>query len=248
MGRTLAVIFDGDGVLFDTIPSHRKIQKLIDSEFPDLVYENKGRNATGFLRDLLKSRGMPPEQIEAALTKYLARWEERERELKPRIFSATNDTLAYLKSKKIFCGALTNRAPRNHNLRFFKDSGLDLKLLDFFILHKKGSAASFDQGHEECIYDKYSEYTYCLTPFAKPNPFAIMPVHHELSRLSGYPRCVVMWGDNIVDMEFAKGNGYKFVGVLSGVINNPDEWIAAGLHEASGDRIVKDISELTKIF
>ncbi|MBI2035199.1 MAG: HAD family hydrolase [Candidatus Liptonbacteria bacterium] len=233
------IIFDFDGVMADTIPKHEEFRSALAADFPGMNPGHAGKNAITELRAL----GFSNEKIE----EYLRGWQECEVAAKIKIFPGMNELLSALNQKGVFCGALTNRGPRPHNLRLFKDCGLELQHLNFFVLHKEGVLPSLVRGHESCIYDKYSDKYYCLTPYCKPDPLAIMPVYRLLSRLPGFPESLYYAGDSKLDLKFTKNVGIRFIGTLSGNVNDPDEWLEAGLDELNGDIIVGNIAEISQM-
>lgn len=246
-----AVIFDWDGVLFDSTLAHRNIKADLELVFPHAatVHNSKGRSTEDFLREQLHcSGGLEKEEIDVVIKQYLDAWYDLENRYGLKVFSGANELLSLLKEKHIMRGVISNRGPERHNFKIFKNSDLALGLLDFFVIHMDKALPSLEMDHESCSYDLYSGRAYCQTPFSKPDPLALSPVRQMLSGLPDYPRSVYYVGDNLIDLEFSRNNDFKFIGVLSGEISYRNAWLSAGLDESRGDMIVKDIGELLQIF
>lgn len=247
--KAKAVIFDWDGVLFDSTLAHRNIREDLEFEFPRLVESSKGRNAQEFLEEKLRDGGLSEIKINAVIKRYFEAWNDLESRYALKIFKGANELLSLLKEKHIRRGVISNRGPDRHNFKIFKNSDLALVLLDFFVIYMDKALPSLEKGHEDCFFDsRHSWIKYCLTPFSKPNPLALSPVRQMLSGLPDYPGSVYYVGDNSIDLEFARGNNFKFIGVLSGEVSYRNGWLSAGLDESRGDMIVKDIGELLRIF
>lgn len=231
-----AVIFDWDGVLCDSNNTHKKIREVLSPEFGYLTENSHGKSA----REFLVAKGADG----ATIAKYFEQWENLEKQFGASAFPDAAKTLVSLKIRGILCGALSNRGPYKHNFRTFAESGLNLNLLSFFILY---NSPAYSGVYGEEFYDETSRFYYQLSPFRKPDKSAVLPVQDLLMNCPGYPNSVLCVGDNIIDLEFARANGFKFVGVLSGDINEPSEWRRGGLDFGHGDMIIKDIGELLKI-
>lgn len=231
-----AVIFDWDGVLCNSIPSHKKMEKILKVEFGELAKSNGGKN----MRDFLNSQNASEETI----AKYFKRWEELEKTFGAPAHVGANEILTILNERDILCGALSARGPYPYNFRTFEESGINLSLLSFFVLYnsKKEKGLFVD-----ATYDQTSGKTYQLSPFSKPHELAAIPIQWMLERHHNYPHSVVYVGDNIIDLEYAIKNEFRFVGVLSGEVKSPEEWVYAGLSESNGDIIVNNINELLQI-
>lgn len=229
-----AVIFDGDGVIFDDIGIRDEIRRRLKEHFHlEREIESCGYEVMAVLSRLGFSR-----EFAAA---YLQMWERFETECGVRVFPGVNGLLRELRQKEIVLGIVTNRRVSFHNLRIFGNSGLELNLLDFFIM-QSGQANSFFEVWQPG-YQSYWHPIYRISEFPKPDHRSVEPALGQLKRLKNFPESVWYVGDSLVDLEFAKGNHFNFVGVLSGAVTDPEFW-----HGNFADIVVRDIIGLRQVF
>ncbi|MBI4119726.1 MAG: HAD family hydrolase [Parcubacteria group bacterium] len=227
------IIFDADGVTFNSIDTHARMRKELAAIFnvtPEQL-DYKGGEALRALTATFDKK---------TVKKYIALWDQKELEYGLRPVNKLNETLGYLKTKGIALGILTNRFTRFGILEVFKASGLDFSKIDFFVNHDPRPTITkikFLFGWLQKLHANH-----LLNKYPKPDPRAIAPALNFLKNLDGFPNSVYYIGDNLIDLEFARANGFGFVGVLSGNVKDPKEWRLAG-----ADAVIKDISELPRI-
>lgn len=227
------VIFDADGVIFDCIDTHEEIRRELAPIFGLAAnqLDHKGAEALRTLRTIFD---------EHAVQFYLSLWDKKEIEKGLKPVTGVNEVFNFLKSQGVKIGMLTNRVTRLGVLNTFRASGVDFSKLDFFINHDPKPALTklkFMFGVLEKLHANHF-----LNIHPKPDAKAVLPALSILKRLPRFPKSVYYVGDNLIDLEFARANGFGFVGVLNGAIKDRNEWRDAGV-----EIVIRDISEIPKI-
>lgn len=221
-----AIIFDGDGVIFDTTPLHKRVRQAVAERFGIAEFDFHGNDPA---RSLLE-RGLAPERV----SEYHDIFEEFELREGVKIFPFSNDVLAKLRERGLLTAIFTNRKARLHNLKMFHGSGLRFDLLHFFMMYEKRPWLKklnilFHPG-----FRKHVKPGYILTKHPKPNPAGILPALSKIKHLPNFPESVFYVGDNLVDFQFASSNGFQFIAVLSGATKERSVW------ESWGAKIIVD--------
>lgn len=225
-----AVIFDGDGVIFDTREIHQKIRRLLNRLNFIFGSENEISPLRGQeMRTALEKSGLNRFQFFL----YIRIWRLAEFFYRPKLINGANELIAALKREGRVVGLLTNRGSRACRLAILR-GGLDWRRLDFIVTCDPSlSPRAVRKLSRRAFPNQYSG------DFAKPDGRAVLPVRHLLRHLPGYPRSVYYVGDNLIDLNFARANGFRFIAVLSGNIQDPSVWLNAG-----ADLIIGNITSL----
>ena len=190
---------------------------------PANYFDDRGTEALKMLKEIFD---------EKTILRYLELWDKKELEKGLKPVTDANKVFDFLKRRDVKTGILTNRFTRPGVINTFRASGVDFSKLDFFVTH--------DPNPTTTLVEKI-HHNHFLNRHPKPDARAIAPALPILKNLPEFPKSVYYIGDNLIDLEFARANGFGFVGVLSGVIKDKNEWRAAG-----SDIIIKDISEIPK--
>lgn len=234
MGRYIsAVIFDGDGVLFDSKKVHYKILERLREILGETRFYFHGADT---IKEMMLA-GLSREII----AKYREIFDGTEDEFGVPVFIYANGCLLALREAGIMTAAFSNRKFRLHTFRMIQRSGLDLSLLDFFMLHDSTPWRSLwqylsDREARNCMQN------FTPTCYAKPDNRAILAVKNYLKNLLDFPFSVIYVGDNIIDYDFAKACGFGFIGTLCGAIEDPEVWKKTGVVN-----IVDHIGEIPKM-
>lgn len=207
------VMFDGDGVIFDTVPGHEAIGKICAREFGLTELDVHVADVRGtFAR-----AGLPPNTYE----RYMEIFSAYEEKHGVHVFPYVNHVLLDLRLCGYMTGIFTNRKLRLHNHQIFSSSGLDYDLIDFFMMY-------LVSGLEAPEIEKALLPIYTGAPFPKPIGMAAIPLTEKIQDIPGVPASVYYVGDNPLDFEFAKRNNFSFIGTLSGLTKTRKEWSRCG--------------------
>lgn len=220
MVRPEAVIFDWDGVVFDSGGAIKRMRAEL-ADFVGREFYFGGHDAFTSLQKLGLSR--------RAVNSYSRKWEAIERGMNIKIFPLANAVLKELREKRCLTGIVTNRRKSLHNLRVFASSGLDFGLLDFFIMRDEFCWKEKIRSALGLKYQKLCSPIYRTSEHSKPDPRMIEPISGELRELHDFPTSVWYVGDNLVDAEFARENDFSFAGVMCGSITDREVWRARGV-------------------
>ncbi|HEY4524056.1 MAG TPA: HAD hydrolase-like protein [Candidatus Paceibacterota bacterium] len=224
-----AVIFDGDGVIWDTVGLHDEISRQCAKEFGIEEFDIHSQDISG----IFISAGLPA----TAYQKYLDIFSAHEKNHGVFTFPFVNEVLRELRGRGYLTGVFSNRKMRRHNHEMFFGSGLDYDLLNFIML----PVAS---GPESEVNPKSFHSVYISTNFSKPCGFAAFPLYELIQEIPGAPWSVHYIGDNSIDLEFSKRANFSFKAVLSGLIKTRDAWMKLGVKVSA---IVPDIRNLLDI-
>lgn len=221
-----AVIFDGDGVIFDTHALHNEVGRACAAELGIKALDVH----SGDVREIFSRLDLGG----AAYKRYIEIFEAHELRRGIHVFPFVNQTLFDLRMRGFMTGIFTNRKLRQHNHEVFSASGLDYNLLDFFMMHL-GNSVEFDTSRLTLL------STYLPAPFAKPIGLAALRLFELIQDIPNAPDSVYMVGDNATDLEFARRNNFAFIGTLSGTVKSYSDWLRLG---AAADKIVPDVKSL----
>jgi phosphoglycolate phosphatase-like HAD superfamily hydrolase len=221
------VVFDGDGVIFDTVPGHEEIARICAREFGLEELDVH----VGDVRGTFARAGLPANSYE----RYMEIFSAYEEKHGVRVFPYVNHVLLDLRLCGYMTGIFTNRKLRSHNHKIFSGSGLDYDLIDFFMMY-------FVSGIEPPEIEKALLPIYTGAPFPKPIGMAAIPLAEKIQDIPGVPASVYYVGDNPLDFEFARRNNFSFIGTLSGFTRTREAWSRCG-----ATNIVPDIRSVVTL-
>lgn len=220
------VILDADGTALDTIALHDEIGRRCAEEFGIPDFDIHGPD----IRALFVKAGLSVE----AYQMYGEIFSAYEKEKGVHVFPFVNDVLYELRDCGYMTGIFSNRKMRAHNHEMFFNSGLDYKLIDFFMM-------PLPLVPESDVRPELLHPIYIPTNFSKPCGFAALPLIEMIQEIPGAPRSVTYFGDHPHDFIFANRCDFSFRGVLSGVVKSSHEWIKLGVPNTS---IMADIGNI----
>lgn len=153
---------------------------------------------------------------------YVRLWHLGEAQMRPRLFWDTNLVLETLAAKGIMTAIATNRPANKHFVELIREAKLNTRWLSFVLAYDAWPLLARFK-----LFMAQGVMLPCpVVPSRHPKPDLrfIHPVRHKLEALPGYPRSVLFVGDTLVDLEFAKQNGFTFAATLQGDCKDPAVW------------------------
>ncbi|MDP3947510.1 MAG: HAD hydrolase-like protein [bacterium] len=231
--RPEAVLFDFDGTLADSEGIHALIRQVVCKAMG--LDPQKFHTGGKALDEYFATIGLGRDEV--ALYRKL--WQLRETDYVLRAFPDANIVLEMLAWRGVRLGIVTNREATPYLVNAVVASGLNCDRILFLVAHHKNPFWARTR-----IFFAKGIMLPCPvipSPHPKPDPRFIDPVRHKLIGLPGYPRSVLVVGDTLVDLEFAKKNGFTFAATLQGALKDRAIWEA---HEA--DIILPRLCDLLK--
>lgn len=214
------MLFDLDGTLLNCARAHAHLRKTI-CEMMGLPAE---RMYSGGLRfeELFRAQGLSEEEQRL----YVRLWHLGEAQTRPRLFWDANLALEMLAAKGVIIAVATNRGATGRLVEFVRATKLSVERLSFILAHD-----DFPLLARLKLFMAHGIMLPCpIVPsrYPKPDPRFLDPVRRSLEVLPDYPRSVLFVGDTLVDLEFAKKNGFAFAGTLQGDCKDRAVWEAHG--------------------
>lgn len=251
------VIFDFDGVIFDSWQSNYKIIKFI-SKFTNYneeqIQKMWGMRGESFIKIITNKISWPINYFFQKIIYWTWRLKEISKNSEAKFFNNTLRTCKTLKNNGYLVGILTNRVSKTLKAVLKKLPNPPDYYFDFIQTHEL-SNKRVNLNCKNHICSKYS----------KPEIGAFVDFYcnflfKELEKNIGnnnfcHPKLELVYvGDTLTDFEFIKnineklshlGFKIKFFGVLTGPLNNKEKWIQWSNNEVSEENILKSTSELT---
>lgn len=214
------MLFDLDGTLLNCIRAHTRLRKMI-CEMMGLDAE-RFRSGGRISAELFREQGLGESEIRL----YRRLWYFGEAQIRPRLFWDANLVLEMLAAQGVMTAIATNRPADVYLVKLMRAANLNARRLLFVLA----------QGNRPFLARlklRMAEAFMLPCPVVpsrhpKPDPRFADPVRHLLEALPGYPRSVLMVGDTLVDLEFAKKNGFTFAATLQGDCRDRAVWEAHG--------------------
>ena len=231
--RPRAVLFDLDGTLLNCERAHARLRKTL-CEMMGLDAE-KMRSGGRVISELFREQGLGEKEYRL----YVRLWRLGEAQVRPRLFWDANLTFEMLAARGVMTAIGTNRPANAYLVKLLRAADLNVRRLSFVLAQdKRPLLARFKLFMAEGI---MLPCPVVPSRHPKPDPRFIEPVRHKLERLPGYPRSVLFVGDTLVDLEFAKKNGFAFAATLHGDLKDRAVWEAHG-----ADLILPRLRDLLK--
>lgn len=231
-----AVIFDLDGVIFDswpaTIEMARKITEELGREFnEDLLTETWGFTSHNWTKILFP--GEPAEEV-------VRRWVEKELNLRISLCQGAKYVLWWLKLWGFKTGVITNRRAGKLLCKVFDDNRWDARENFDFIQTIRARPPFFG------VYDNRRIHpNHFISSVAKPHPDSFFWIERFLRRRGIGKENVLFIGDTIgADLELARRIGIEFLGVMTGPIKSKEKWRDRG--GLDGKNVLKSVIELPR--
>ena len=210
------MIFDLDGVIFDSWPATIKVVREIKADFGETVDEefvakSWGLVGHGWSRILFPNS--PPEIIHR-------RWAEEERKIKIPLCPGVKKILSWLKIWEFKTGVITNRRAGRLLSKIIEDNQLDLTENFDFIQTVKA------RGQDFTIYNNHKLHpNHFFSVFTKPDGRSFRIIRWFLKNQGIEKENILFIGDTIgADLFLARNLGIEFLGVLTGPIDTKEKW------------------------
>ncbi len=241
------VVFDGDGVIFDTFATHWKFKlELLGrdsvSEEEDEAFRKTWGKIGRLVNEFIFARSPLSEKERKRVLK---KWRMKERREGVKMMPLADRVLVRLKMMGLKTVLCTNRAAGRHFAVAVKKSRLDVSLFDCVstFVDSDWNRWKFNLGFLK-IHPRHF-----ATPFPKPDVRSFGSVEKWLEESGIGKNEVIYVGDSLVDFELAAAAGLRFVGVLTGAVNSPEKWRKwCGLDYPNIVPSIGDLPERLKIF
>jgi len=222
-----AILYDGDGVIFDTWPIALEIWITLAKEFclpieTDCAIEENLRKNWGYPGHKMVSLVFPgknPDEI-------YEEWRKREREIVGKkslpLMKEAEKTILYFKEREIPQGIVTNRDSFYFRKHF---GGIPiLEKFDFIQSYKPKRSMFREILIRLAKKEKRIHANHLESPFFKPDPRVFEKPCEYLNGFDIEKAEMVYLGDTFVDRIASVGAGIDFIGVKSGPLNRDDLW------------------------
>ncbi len=239
--RKIAMVFDGDGVVFDTWPTAYLVWKTLSRKLEPKT-DNKITEATlrlywGLPGPLLVSKIFPGYDIEFVLKE----WKKIELKIRKgqdiQWMKGAKEMLAALKQRGIYRGLLTNRVAENLREKF---PGMSFEeYFDFIQTWRRPIA--WPKRLEFWLFKRLRPMhrLHLESPFHKPNPRVFNPIMALLAERNIDKQSLYFVGDTLTDYNAAKGGGVNFCGVKTGPLNHELLW-------PRGTLVINSVADIPK--
>ncbi len=230
------VIFDLDGVIFDSWPATIKVVREIKSDFGETIDDDfmaKSWGLIGHKWTKILFPNSPPEIVHR-------RWAEEERKIKIPLCPGVKEVLSWLKIWDFRAGVITNRRAGHLLRKVIEDNRLDLAENFDFIQTVKARGPDFG------TYDNRKLHpSHFFSVFAKPDAKSFRIIRWFLKNRGIGKENILFIGDTVgADLELAKRAGIEFLGVLTGPVDTKEKWrVWGGLDEK---HVLKSVIELPR--
>lgn len=234
--RIKAVIFDLDGVIFDSWPATIKVIRKIKAEFGETIDNDflaKSWGLVGYKWSKILFPKVPPEIVHQ-------RWVEEEQKIKIPLCRGVKEILRWLKIWDFQTGIITNRRSGHLLRKILEDNQLNLVENFDFIQTVRARGVNFG------IYSNYKLHpNHFFSIFTKPDIKSFRIIRWFLKNRGINMENILFIGDTVgADLELAKRVGIEFLGVLTGPVDTKEKWRAwGGLEEKY---ILKSVIELPR--
>lgn len=222
-----AILYDGDGVIFDTWPIALEIWIALAKEFclpieTDCAIEENLRKSWGFPGHKMISLVFPGKDPDEIFEK----WRKRERKIVGKkslpLIEGAEKTILYFKERGIPQGIVTNR----DSFYFRKHFGNIpiLEKFDFIQSYKRERSIFKEIWIALAKKEKRIHANHLESPFFKPNPRVFEKPCEYLNGLNIRKAEMVYLGDTFVDREASAGAKIDFLGMKTGPLNRDDLW------------------------
>lgn len=211
-----AVIFDLDGVIFDSWPTTIKVIKKIKDEFNETMDEDfiaKSWGMVGYQWVKILFPNASPEIIHR-------RWTEEEAKIKIPLCPAVKEILHWLKNWEFKTGIITNRRAGYLLKKVIEDNQLNLKENFDFIQTVRARGPNFGVYNNRKLHPNHF-----FSVFAKPDKRIFRSVRRFLKKEGIDKENILFIGDTIgADLKLARNLEIEFLGVLTGPIDTRKKW------------------------
>lgn len=219
------VVFDGDGVIFDTFATHWQFKlELLRRDSVDIETEEEFRRIWGKsgreVNEFIFARSPLGESERRRIAE---KWRRKERRGGIIAAPLAERALARLKTLGLKIGLCTNRAASAHLVAAIAKSEFNLNLFDFVSTYIDPEGSGMERLQFRCGLLKLHDCHFAV-PHPKPDPRSFAEIEKWLAR-NGVAKSEVLYvGDSLVDFKLAAAVGVKFIGVLTGAVNTPERW------------------------
>lgn len=231
-----AVIFDLDGVIFDSWPATIKAVKEIKADFGETIDDDFIAKSWGLVGHQWIKTIFPNSSPEIISR----RWVEEERKVKIPLCPGVKEILRWLKIWEFQTGVITNRRSGQLLSKVIEDNQLNLVENFDFIQTVKARGPDFGTYNNRKLHPNHF-----FSIFTKPDIRSFRPIRWFLKNRGISKENVLFIGDTVgADLELARRAGIEFLGVLTGPIDTKEKWRDwGGLEEK---RVLKSIIELPR--
>lgn len=230
------VIFDLDGVIFDSWPATIKVVKEIKADSGETIdddFISKSWGTDGHKWSQILFPNTPPEIVHR-------RWAEEESKIEIPLCPGTKEILRWLKIWEFKTGVITNRRAGRLLSKVIEDNRLDLSGNFDFIQTVKAWGPDFGTYNNRKLHPNHF-----FSVFAKPDVRSFRIIRWFLKNRGVERENVLFIGDTIgADLELARRIGIEFLGVLTGPVDTKEKWRDwGGLNEKN---VLKSVIELPR--
>lgn len=231
-----AVIFDLDGVIFDSWSATIKVLREIKADLGETIDDEfiaKSWGLVGYQWSKILFPNSPPEVIHR-------RWAEEEMKIKIPLCPGVKEILRWLKIWEFKTGVITNRRAGHLLSKVIEDNQLDLRANFDFIQTVKTRGLNFGIYNNRKLHPNHF-----FSIFVKPDARSFRIIRWFLKNRGINKENILFIGDTIgADLELARRVGIEFLGVLTGPIDTKEKWRDwGGLDE---ERVLKSVIELPR--
>jgi phosphoglycolate phosphatase-like HAD superfamily hydrolase len=231
-----AVIFDLDGVIFDSWPVTIKVVRGIKADLGETIDDEfiaKSWGLVGHKWSKILFSNSPPELVHR-------RWAEEERKIKIPLCPGVKEVLFWLKTWDFRAGVITNRRAGYLLSKIIEDNQLDLAGNFDFIQTVKARGPDFGTYNNRKLHPNHF-----FSIFTKPDARSFRIIRWFLKNRGIGKENVLFVGDTVgADLTLARRVGIEFLGVLTGPVDTREKWRDwGGLDEK---HVLKSVIELPR--